>query len=445
MALSGRADMRFNATVLFEQVYFWAPLLFALACVWDRRRVASWLSVDIVLLTFLGVATIAAYGLLMPDELLFALMALIFLCLLRASREAPSAPPRPRIRTWALACLLALGLGMNMVRLWRWSACDDSGMGAAAGAAWILRSGSLPYGRLADLDTYGPALYLMYVPVEAALPFQSGYNWDDGVSCPGKARGRRAGYRLVSALFHALVVAGLVALGRQAGSVGWGLAWACFYAISPALWMKVDGVSLHTPAALCVWAMVLRGRPALAGLLIGLASSAMFFPAFLIPLWAGWYRRRGERWLRFVAAVGVVGGLSLAGILLFTDAPAGESRLGVFLKNTVGNQEGAAYGERGHGFWPDMPAFARKWIQRPLTGVYGLFVLGLFWRPLGRDTRYLIAMSAAVCLGPNLWKSHVGAGGYAVWFLAPAIAAFMWPRRAPGDSAAQEVARDARL
>jgi uncharacterized membrane protein len=53
---------------------------------------------------------------------------------------------------------------------------------------------------------------------------------------------------------------------------------------------RVDHV---VPAALLVWAIAAYRRPMIAGVLMGLAVSVIYYPWFLLPLWCGFYWRRG--------------------------------------------------------------------------------------------------------------------------------------------------------
>ena len=54
--------------------------------------------------------------------------------------------------------------------------------------------------------------------------------------------------------------------------------------------------------------MVLYRRPALAGIFIGLATSVVYYPLFLLPLWISFYWQRG--FARFV--MGVIGSVTQA-------------------------------------------------------------------------------------------------------------------------------------
>src|SRR6185503_18090023 len=63
--------------------------------------------------------------------------------------------------------------------------------------------------------------------------------------------------------------------------------------------------------ALLLWAVVLYRRPAMAGILIGLATSVVYYPLFLLPLWVSFYWQRGLA--RFAA-----GAIGSATIMVFS-------------------------------------------------------------------------------------------------------------------------------
>ena len=59
-------------------------------------------------------------------------------------------------------------------------------------------------------------------------------------------------------------------------------------------------------------------------------------------------------------------------------------------------------------------------------GAYVIFGLSLFWWTR-TSFRFLVTMSAALCLAVTLWKSHLAASSYAIWFFAPAAMGLLWP------------------
>ena len=68
------------------------------------------------------------------------------------------------------------------------------------------------------------------------------------------------------------------------------------------------------PAMLLVWAVAAYRLPLLSGMLIGCAGGLIYYPLFLLPLWGGFYWRRGA--LRFFAAAAFVLGLLVLALAL---------------------------------------------------------------------------------------------------------------------------------
>ena len=81
-----------------------------------------------------------------------------------------------------------------------------------------------------------------------------------------------------------------------------GVGAAALYLMLPYTAQMTGHVDHVLPAALLLWAVVLYRRPALAGILIGLALSVFYYPLFLLPLWISFYWQRGLA--RFLSGVG---------------------------------------------------------------------------------------------------------------------------------------------
>ena len=104
--------------------------------------------------------------------------------------------------------------------------------------------------------------------------------------------------RVLASLGHLALAASLIAIGaRHFQRPILGLSVAVCYLLCPYTRIAVVDSGQIIPAALIVAAVLLYTRPAVAGLLIGLAGGWMPTCLGLIPLWIGFYRRRGG--LRF--------------------------------------------------------------------------------------------------------------------------------------------------
>ncbi|GAF99417.1 unnamed protein product, partial [marine sediment metagenome] len=124
---------------------------------------------------------------------------------------------------------------------------------------------------------------------------------------------RAVATRTVTIMAHLAVVIGIVWIGfRHFGSIHTGVAAATLYLLTFYTSQFTSQMDHVVPAMLLVWAIATYRRPTIAGILIGLAGGLIYYPLFLLPLWCGFYWRRGM--FRFI--FGVVLALSLlVGIL----------------------------------------------------------------------------------------------------------------------------------
>ena len=115
-----------------------------------------------------------------------------------------------------------------------------------------------------------------------------------------RAENRHRLTRFLAILCHLAVVLGMVLIGyRHFDNAHTGVATACLYLMLPYTAEATPLVGHVVPAALLVWAVEGYRRPLVAGLLLGLAGGLIFYPLFLLPLWASFYWRRGL--IRFLA------------------------------------------------------------------------------------------------------------------------------------------------
>lgn len=362
-----------------------------------------------------------------------ALVALLFtLMLLAARRPPPACGVEGRGRGWLVLAALCVLLGL--LPLLTGEIADDS-RSAGVGARYLLQEHRLPYGAdisagswvERDRNTYGPLLYLLHAPAEAVAP--TTYLAEGTRTTVGELgwsvffdrRGMTTtASRITVTFFYLLLAAGVATLGLRMGGPRTACLWTALCALGPA----VTGTACTghlIPTALIVWAFVFLHRPAMAGIWLGLAASTFFYPIFAIPVWLGWYGRQ-RRWAPFALGLGCTGAAMLALVLLLTAAPTPAAALGVFLRDTVLMQEGAAaYGGTTMGFWGHFPALKAA-LQAPVMALYLFFCLALAWRPKAATPHALIALTAAVFLGTQLWKSL--GPGYEAWYFTLIALAF---------------------
>ncbi len=223
------------------------------------------------------------------------------------------------------------------------------------------------------------------------------------------------------------VLASLAQLGLVAGLilVGWrhfdrpiaGLAAATCYLLLPyARFALVDSGQL-IPAALLVTALVLYTRPITAGLLIGLSAGWMPPCLGLIPLWAGFYRKRGI--FRFLgAALAVAGTCGLLGLAV-PDLAGWARSLGARTLGEAGLMPGFEAPSTGS-FWSGIDPSYRL----PVQIAYLALVVVVTLLPAEKNLGELISLSAALMVASQFW--YLAAGGTLVLIYLPLIILMMF-------------------
>jgi hypothetical protein len=215
--------------------------------------------------------------------------------------------------------------------------------------------------------------------------------------------------KLIVIFCHLAVVLGVASIGYwHFGNIKTGVGVAALYLMLPYT-AQMTGQKDHViPAALLVWAVLCYRRPLTAGVLIGLATSLVYYPLFLLPLWVSFYWRRGV--LRF--ASGVVSMLVVMAVAL------------VFIKHAS--------------YWENLKQMFGLWLplQEGLEGIWGLGwnpvyripVLAAFvamtgtlaiW-PAQKNLGTLLSCSAAVMVATQFWHGY-GGGLYMGWYLPLAL------------------------
>jgi hypothetical protein len=189
---------------------------------------------------------------------------------------------------------------------------------ASVGGAQNVMAGLLPYGGLPDVgmfghgDTYGPLMYVAYVPATFVAEHLS----------PIAYRIRDAGEG--AALTYDVAVAGTLALaawnlaGRRAAACA-ALLWVAFPATTYA---AANATNEAVPALLVAAALAFIRFPFVRGLFVGLAASAKLVPLMIAaPLLHLGRQARLRQSLLVVAGVGVPLLLSASYIAWYVDGP----------------------------------------------------------------------------------------------------------------------------
>ena len=212
--------------------------------------------------------------------------------------------------------------------------------------------------------------------------------------------------RVMAILSHMMIVFGVIIIGHwHFGSVTAGIAVATMYLMLPytALW---TGDPQHAlPASLLVWAIVFYRYPLLAGMMVGLASGTVYYPAFILPLWCSFYWQRGVK--RFVTGV-----LLMIVVLVMTLAFTATS-FDLFLDRVL-QMFGLRLPTTSHfeGIWKTWPHSYRFPI---LAAFVALSVSYVIW-PAQKNLATLISGSAAIMLGAQFWYAYNG-GIFIAWYL----------------------------
>ena len=259
---------------------------------------------------------------------------------------------------------------------------------------------------------------------EISPPSTPGYPWFDKFSdfsdevmihpVPADPEARHAALIHAAAthtaaiLAHLAVVAGMVWIGyRHFDNIHTGVAAATLYLLTFYTSQLTSYVDHVVPAALLVWAVAAYRLPLLSGILLGLAAGLIYYPLFLLPLWCGFYWRRGL--VRFVC------GVLLAMALLAASLALTSPNLGAFLvqvKQMVGWCDPLRVELLFSGFWQYYDSSYRIPVLALFVAICGSMAI---W-PAQKNLGTLLSCSAAVMLATQFWHAHQG-GLCMAWYL----------------------------
>jgi len=220
----------------------------------------------------------------------------------------------------------------------------------------------------------------------------------------------RVGVELGLALAcHFAVIAGMVLIGgRHFGDWTSGSAMATLYLLLPYTAMNIDQLHHVWPSAFLVWAVFFYRRPTVSGWLIGLAAGSAFLPLLLLPLWLGFYWRRGAGRFAWAFALAMAVSLGITGVALWVDG-----RFTSMLTTTLRLSEWQAWkAPQTESIWS-----GAHWAYRmPVFVLFAGFTLFIAFWPSPKNLAHLIALSAAVFIGVQFWYADSG-GVYVLWYL----------------------------
>ncbi len=211
--------------------------------------------------------------------------------------------------------------------------------------------------------------------------------------------------KLIAIFCHLALILGIVGIGYwHFGNMKTGIGTATLCLMLPYTAQMTGHIEHVIPSGLLVWAVLCYRRPLTSGMFIGLATSLVYYPLFLLPLWISFYWRKGV--MRFVS--GVVASLVVMAILLYFIPETS------YLENL----------QKMFGIWlPYMDDLEGIW-GLGWNPIYRIPVIAAFvamcgtmaiW-PAQKNLGSLISCSAAVMVATQFWHGF-GGGMYIGWYL----------------------------
>lgn len=219
--------------------------------------------------------------------------------------------------------------------------------------------------------------------------------------------------KTIAILSHLAVVLGLALVAyRHFGNVTNGIGIATLYLMVPYTSQLTGQIEHCLPAAFLVWAVFYYRRPLVSGLLLGGAVGCIYYPLFLLPLWASFYWKRGM--FRFL--VGVV--LMLVILTVVLPFAPGSAGFAEDLQRMFGVLRPAMEGLDG--LWNQEIGGWDSMYRLPVLATVAVFSCSLFLWPAQKNLGTLISCSASVMLCSQFWHGY-GGGLFIAWYLPLAL------------------------
>lgn len=215
--------------------------------------------------------------------------------------------------------------------------------------------------------------------------------------------------KLLVVLSHLGIVVGIVLVGhRHFFNATNGIGAAVLYLMLPYTSQMTGRLDHILPAALIVFAILFYRRPLVSGTLLGAACGCVYYPLFLLPMWASFYWKRGL--FRFGGSVAVVLLVMAIGLVSLPDGPGFLSELkrmfGIFLPATSGLL----------GIWDAKIGGWDASYRLPVLAAFVVLAISLFFWPSPKNLGTLLSCSAAVMVACQFWHGY-GGGLYMAWYL----------------------------
>jgi len=393
-------------------------VLFVLPFV-DPRRALRLLHLDLVVLVAIGVWPLRIFvegGSIPAEASVVAVIGLVYLLVRLVALGFGRGEQGGRLLPVVPLAWLVIGLTVLVGFRVAYVVADpvlviDVGEASVEGADRITRGEPLYQGaRGTDVEhgeTYGPVVYLSYVPFELVVP-KRGLSW-------------RAA-RFAAVAFDLLTMAALLLLGRRlrrgrdgdALGVALAYAWASYpFTLFVLRWSFNDALV----PLLILAALLALAHPGRRGALAALAAWTKFAPALVAPLLAtGTGERRPRPILTFAAAFAAV---TLAVFLPFIP----DGGLSELYDRTIGFQQ-----ER----LGIMPTWRRvpelDWLQTTVQVLVVGLAIAFAFVPRQRTLSQVAALSAALLIAAQLAATD-WSPSYTVWFAPLAFIAILAGKR----------------
>jgi Glycosyltransferase family 87 len=260
-------------------------------------------------------------------------------------------------------------------------------------------------------DTYGPTVYLAYVPAVAALGWSG--RWD---SLPAA--------HVAASAFDVLAVIGLFVAGWRLRSARIGVLMAFAWAANPftAYTLNMNANDALVGAAVA-WTLAALSIPAVRGVLLAVAGFTKLAPLAMVPVFAGLRSRRATLLGFALASAALLSMLAFErrGLTLFWDRTLAyqADRITPMSIWTLPNY---------HPGWPHLEG-----IQKMLQILVAIGIGALaFWprRRAGRDAAAVAALCGMAVLAAQMVASY-WFYPYVCWWLPAVLVAFFVPRSEP--------------
>jgi hypothetical protein len=411
------SDILFHYYRVNPTTWFYLSSLLSIALFFKFNRLLSVRNVDLLGLVLLAPGLLAVeYGGFKASDTarelgyiwIFAVSGAFLLRMLFDSTMVRRPLLEPNLTTGGLVFLGLSLLVFLLANVITTRPQRDDLAGAAAADRMTAREADVDADRLVRLGPGYPLLFLL--PRISTQPFLATPEPGDADD-PGEARRRvlhETTARVMAIASQLAVVGGMILIGwRHFDNARLGIAAAVLYLLLPYTATMTGRVDHALPGALVLWAVAAYRLPFVAGVLIGLAIGAIYYPVFLLPLWCSFYWERGFR--RFVLGVTAALGALVVG-LWFTSPDAGaflwqlRQMMGWILPNAVELE----------GFWA-LPGYDPVFRLPVLAGFIAMMATLAIW-PTPKNLGTLMSCSAAVLLGSQFWKAHDG-GLFMAWYL----------------------------